>query len=76
MQVQLLVIDPQIDFCDPGGALSVAGADQDMARLAPMDSRAAGSAAAGGGVCAGAGQAWALPALHLAAALPPRQPGA
>ena len=29
----LLVIDPQIDFCDPKGALSVPGADADMARL-------------------------------------------
>ncbi len=41
MQVQLLVIDPQIDFCDPHGALSVAGADQDMARLARMIERLA-----------------------------------
>jgi len=41
MQVQLLVIDPQIDFCDPSGALSVAGADQDMARLAQMIERLA-----------------------------------
>ena len=36
MSIQLLVIDPQVDFCDPAGALSVAGADQDMARLAQM----------------------------------------
>jgi len=41
MQVQLLVIDPQIDFCDPHGALAVAGADQDMARLARMIERLA-----------------------------------
>ena len=41
MQVQLLVIDPQIDFCDPNGALSVAGADGDMARLAQMIERLA-----------------------------------
>ena len=41
MQVQLLVIDPQIDFCDPHGALSVAGADGDMARLAQMVHRLA-----------------------------------
>ena len=41
MQVQLLVIDPQIDFCDPHGALSVAGADGDMARLAQMVERLA-----------------------------------
>lgn len=36
MQTALLIIDPQIDFCDPAGALSVAGADADMARLAQM----------------------------------------
>jgi len=34
--VHLLVIDPQKDFCDPNGALFVAGADQDMNRLADM----------------------------------------
>jgi nicotinamidase-related amidase len=34
MDTELLVIDPQIDFCDPAGALSVAGADDDMRRLA------------------------------------------
>lgn len=31
---RLLVIDPQVDFCDPQGALSVPGADADMRRLA------------------------------------------
>jgi nicotinamidase/pyrazinamidase len=36
MNIQLLVIDPQIDFCDPKGALSVGGADKDMERLAAM----------------------------------------
>jgi len=36
MNIQLLIIDPQIDFCDPKGALSVKGADQDMVRLAAM----------------------------------------
>jgi nicotinamidase/pyrazinamidase len=41
MQVQLFVIDPQIDFCDPAGALSVAGAEQDMVRLARMVERLA-----------------------------------
>ena len=41
MQVQLLVIDPQIDFCDPGGALFVPGADGDMVRLAQMVERLA-----------------------------------
>jgi len=35
-KVHLLVIDPQKDFCDPNGALFVAGADQDMNRLAEM----------------------------------------
>ena len=39
MQTALLIIDPQIDFCDPAGALSVAGADTDMARLAQMVTR-------------------------------------
>ena len=39
MQTALLIIDPQIDFCDPAGALSVAGADADMARLAQMVTR-------------------------------------
>lgn len=34
--IQLLIIDPQNDFCDPNGALSVKGADQDMDRLALM----------------------------------------
>ncbi len=36
MNIQLLVIDPQHDFCSPKGALSVAGADKDMERLAAM----------------------------------------
>lgn len=35
-KVHLLVIDPQFDFCDPKGALSVPGADADMERLAAM----------------------------------------
>ena len=35
----LLGIDPQKDFCDPSGALSVFGADQDMERLAVMVKR-------------------------------------
>lgn len=39
MQTALLIIDPQIDFCDPAGALSVAGAEQDMVRLAQMVTR-------------------------------------
>ena len=36
-RIELLVIDPQVDFCDPArGALYVPGAEQDMARLAAM----------------------------------------
>lgn len=35
-KVQLLIIDPQIDFCDPAGALYVPGAEKDMERLAQM----------------------------------------
>ena len=34
--VHLVCIDPQFDFCDPTGALSVPGADADMERLAAM----------------------------------------
>jgi len=33
-KVHLLIIDPQVDFCDPNGSLFVKGADQDMKRLA------------------------------------------
>jgi len=36
---QLLIIDPQNDFCDSKGALFVAGADKDMSRLAKMIDR-------------------------------------
>ena len=32
--VHLLVIDPQVDFCDPTGALYVKGAEKDIGRLA------------------------------------------
>src|SRR5690606_2567163 len=34
--IQLLVIDPQNDFCRPDGALAVPGADADMDRLARL----------------------------------------
>jgi len=34
MRVELLIIDPQNDFCNPNGALFVAGADKDMEKLA------------------------------------------
>jgi len=36
MQIHLLVIDPQNDFCDPAGNLAVPGANEDMERLAKM----------------------------------------
>lgn len=32
-KIELLIIDPQIDFCDPQGALYVPGAEDDMRRL-------------------------------------------
>ncbi|MBM3457556.1 MAG: hypothetical protein FJX77_03350 [Armatimonadetes bacterium] len=41
-KVHLVIIDPQVDFCDPNGALYVRGAEQDMRRLAAMVSRLAG----------------------------------
>jgi nicotinamidase-related amidase len=39
--VHLVVIDPQIDFCDPAGALYVGGAEKDIDRLAEMVRRIA-----------------------------------
>ncbi len=38
-KVDLLVIDPQYDFCDPNGSLYVKGAEKDMERLADMINR-------------------------------------
>ena len=38
-RIELLVIDPQVDFCDPHGALYVPGAEKDMGRLAAMIKR-------------------------------------
>ena len=39
-RIELLVIDPQVDFCDPNrGALYVPGAEHDMKRLARMIKR-------------------------------------
>jgi len=36
-RIELLIIDPQVDFCDPQrGALYVPGAEHDMSRLASM----------------------------------------
>jgi len=37
--VDLLIIDPQNDFCDPKGSLYVGGAEHDMSRLAKMINR-------------------------------------
>jgi nicotinamidase-related amidase len=42
-RIELLIIDPQVDFCDPaGGALYVPGAEHDMNRLAAMIRRLKG----------------------------------
>ncbi len=38
-KIHLLVIDPQVDFCDPTGSLYVPGAEKDMNRLAAMVDR-------------------------------------
>ncbi len=38
-RIDLFVIDGQFDFCDPNGALYVAGADQEAVRLANMIDR-------------------------------------
>jgi nicotinamidase/pyrazinamidase len=38
-KVVILIVDPQIDFCSPDGALFVPGADKDMERLAMMIKR-------------------------------------
>jgi nicotinamidase/pyrazinamidase len=39
--VHLVIIDPQVDFCDPAGALYVKGAEADVERLARMVRRLA-----------------------------------
>lgn len=39
LNVQLVIIDPQLDFCDPNGSLYVNGADEDMKRLAGLTTR-------------------------------------
>jgi nicotinamidase/pyrazinamidase len=42
-RIELLIIDPQVDFCDPSlGALYVPGAEHDMNRLAAMIRRLKG----------------------------------
>lgn len=38
-KVELVIIDPQNDFCDPNGSLSVDGADADMTRVADLVKR-------------------------------------
>jgi nicotinamidase-related amidase len=38
-KIELFIIDPQVDFCDPSGSLFVPGADADMKRLATMVNR-------------------------------------
>jgi nicotinamidase/pyrazinamidase len=40
-KVHLVVIDPQVDFCDPAGALYVTGAEKDVHRLSEMIRRVA-----------------------------------
>jgi len=35
-KVKLFIIDPQVDFCDPNGNLSVPGGDKDISRLSKM----------------------------------------
>lgn len=42
MKLHLVVIDPQNDFCTPGGALFVPGADADITRLAALVDRLRG----------------------------------
>lgn len=39
IRTDLLIIDPQVDFCDPNGSLAVPGADEDCLRLATMIQR-------------------------------------
>jgi nicotinamidase-related amidase len=39
MNIQLLLIDPQVDFCKPSGSLYVPGADDDMKRVAALINR-------------------------------------
>lgn len=39
IKADLFIIDPQVDFCNPKGALYVKGAEDDMTRLAAMINR-------------------------------------
>ena len=45
MNIHLLVIDPQNDFCDPNGSLYVPGAQEDIDRLARLVDRMRGKLA-------------------------------
>jgi len=38
-RVEILIIDPQVSFCDPSGELYVKGAEDDMSRLSKMVDR-------------------------------------
>ena len=38
-RIDMLIIDPQVDFCDPNGALFVPGATEDMKRVSEMIDR-------------------------------------
>jgi len=38
-RIEMIIIDPQCDFCDPNGALYVQGATEDMTRLSSMIKR-------------------------------------
>lgn len=38
-KVEMLIIDPQVSFCDPSGELYVKGAEEDMSRLSKMIDR-------------------------------------
>jgi len=39
LKIDLVIIDPQKDFCDPNGSLFVPGAAEDMKRLASLVGR-------------------------------------
>ncbi len=41
--IQLVVIDPENDFCNPNGSLFVPGSEEDMDRLALMINRLKGT---------------------------------
>lgn len=45
MKIELLIIDPQNDFCNPNGSLYVPGAERDMQNLSNMVRRLKGKLA-------------------------------